>query len=129
MQTKYTSFIGIATNCIQEANPSCNQRKKKSNCKVSMRRKPCTLVQHPGETVSVRNLLEREKLHYISINTTVVLTILEIWLEPNIKRDNFISLCASLNKYTNPSFIWKKLKRFKSRWNSSTTANQYSEEN
>lgn len=45
-----------------------------------------------------------------------------------IKKANFKTFCDSLTKYTDPSFIWKKLKVFKSRWNTSYTSNEYSEE-
>lgn len=32
------------------------------------------------------------------------------------KRDNFIEFCENLRKDTNPSYIWRKIKAFKNRW-------------
>lgn len=42
-----------------------------------------------------------------------------------LKQENFRSFCSSLRKDTDPSFAWKTIKRFQSRFNSCDTAHAY----
>ena len=45
-----------------------------------------------------------------------------------IKKEKFIAFCQGLRKDSNPTYIWKKIKCFKNRYNFSETANQYDAE-
>lgn len=134
-QTKYATFLAIITNCITEANPNITQcRPGKKNianphkgrlnpapwwnnkCEKLIRVRKAARLQYKCNA----NRDNFRKLVITEHNTKTKLT--------EIKKESFKTFCDTLNKYTNPSYIWKKLKNFKNRWNTSSTANEYSEE-
>lgn len=46
----------------------------------------------------------------------------------NVKKESFVNFCNNLRKDTNPTYVQKKVKSFKNRFNFSETGNQYNQE-
>jgi hypothetical protein len=46
-----------------------------------------------------------------------------------IKKESFMNSIDSLTTFTNPSYIWSKIKAFKNRWNNRDNASEYNDEN
>lgn len=45
-----------------------------------------------------------------------------------IKKESFVQFCGTLNKFTNPTYVWRKIKSLKNKWNYVENANEYKEE-
>lgn len=46
----------------------------------------------------------------------------------NKKKEIFAEFCSNLRKYSNPSYVWKKVKAFKNRWEGSRNSHEFSGE-
>ncbi|XP_034936031.1 uncharacterized protein [Chelonus insularis] len=136
IQVKYTTFTAIIEDCVNVATPG---RGGSRNLNTGSR------VHKEKERRKAAIFWNSECDKLVRLRVAAFLRLKEYPSEENflkykqaearaksgirkIKKDYFRSFLNSINKFTSPSYIWKKLKALKKGWNSSHCSNEFSEE-
>lgn len=153
-QTMYTTFVSLITDNLRKASaqnpsssspckypvinlknitkPSSDKKENSNYLKNKTSRVPC-----PWWNKECDNLIEnrnkalvqfkacKTRTNFLSYKREVAKT--RIGLR-NIKKNSFVEFCENLRKDSNPTYVWKKIKAFKNRFNHFETKNEYKPE-
>lgn len=130
--TKYSSFVALIEKCLYEATPNPKTSNVMSQPVDRKARPPC-----PWWTRDCDELIRLRRAAFLKFKCSpsranfLAFKKAEVAVKHGlcrIKKESFQQFCEGLTKYTNPNYLWKKIKCFKNRFNHKDNANEYNEE-
>lgn len=129
---RYSSFATLVETGTIKATPLSNTLINGSRRKVKDSRPPCPWWNEEcDKLIRIRKATFLSFKHLPSRANFLSFKRAEIKAKAGLrkmKKESFIKFCEGLSKNTNPTYLWRKIKCFKNRFNYKNNANAYNEE-